>query len=148
MVTFEQIFFDGAGAPADVDRAVAAARVVMSLNADPRKLGQTSLLPRRVENAAEDLVARDFGAAFARQVGSAPVGQWSGPIASSFGTHLVRVIARTPSVLPPLEAVRAQVAREWENQRRVSSRNASYEKLRANYKISIEAKTPMAVAAR
>jgi parvulin-like peptidyl-prolyl isomerase len=147
-VSFEQIFFDNAGIPADVDRAVAAARVALAHGADPRKLGQASMLPSRVENAAQDLVARDFGTGFARQVETAPLGQWSGPIASSFGAHLVRVTARRPTALPDLDGIRRIVAREWENERRLSARSASYQKLRGNYTVVIEAKKLASLAAQ
>ena len=139
-VSFEQIFFDSAGIPADVERAVAAARVAVTRGADPSKLGQASMLPGRVENAAQDLVARDFGREFAKQVETAPLGQWSGPIASSFGAHLVRVTARTPTALPELDGIRRIVAREWENERRVSARSDSYQKLRSHYTVVIETK--------
>lgn len=147
-VSFEQIFFDNAGNPADVERAVAAARVAVAHDADPRKLGQASMLPARVENAAHDLVARDFGTGFAGQLETAPLGQWSGPIASSFGVHLVRVTARTPTTLPELDGIRRIVAREWENERRASSRSDSYQRLRSNYTVVIEAKKPASLAAR
>jgi parvulin-like peptidyl-prolyl isomerase len=147
-VSFEQIFFDNAGIPADVERAVAAARVAVAHGADPRKLGQASMLPSRVENAAQDLVARDFGTGFAGQVETVPLGQWSGPIASSFGAHLVRVTARTPTALPDLDGIRRIVAREWENERRVSSRSDSYQKLRGNYTVVIEAKKLASLAAQ
>ena len=147
-VSFEQIFFDNAGTPADVERAVAAARVAVARGADPRKLGQASMLPAQVENTAQDLVARDFGAGFARQVETAPLGQWSGPIASSFGAHLVRVTARTPAVSPELDGIRRIVAREWENERRASSRSDSYQKLRGRYTVVIEAKKLASLAAQ
>ena len=139
-VSFEQIFFDNAGIPADVERAIAAARVAVARAADPRKLGQASMLPTWVENTAQNLVARDFGAGFAQQVEMAPLGQWTGPIASSFGAHLVRVTARTPAALPELDVIRRIVVREWENERRVSSRSDSYQKLRSHYTVVIETK--------
>jgi hypothetical protein len=147
-VSFEQIFFDNEGTPADFERAVAAARVAVARGADARRLGQASMLPSRVANTAQDLVARDFGAGFARQVETAPLGQWSGPIASSFGAHLVRVTARTPAALPELDSIRRIVTREWENERRVSSRSESYQKLRSNYTVVIEAKKLPSLAAR
>ena len=146
-VSFEQIFFDNAR-PSDVERAVAAARIAVARGADPSKLGQASLLPNRVENTAQDLVARDFGAGFAQQVETARLGQWSGPIASSFGAHLVRVTARTPAALPELNRIRQIVAREWENERRANSRSDSYQKLRERYTVVIEAKRPASLAAR
>ena len=106
------------------------------------------MLPNRVENGVQDLVARDFGAGFARQIETAPVGKWSGPITSSFGAHLVRVTARTPATLPELDSVRRIVAREWENERRASSRDDSYQKLRGNYTVVIEPKKLASLAAQ
>jgi hypothetical protein len=148
MVSFEQIFFDNAGTAADVERAVAAARVAVARGSDPAKLGLASMLPGRVENIAQDLVVRDFGAAFAQQVETAPLGEWSGPISSSFGVHLVRVTARTSAALPELHAIRQIVAREWENERRASSRSDSYQKLRERYTVVIEAKKLPSLAAQ
>jgi hypothetical protein len=146
--SFEQIFFDGAATPADVERAVAVARVALARGANPATLGQATMLPPRVENTALDLIARDFGAAFAECLATVPVGEWVGPVASGFGAHLVRVTVRTPAALPPLEQIRPLVAREWENERRVSSRGENYQKLRSNYDVVIEAKLLPSVAAR
>lgn len=146
-VSFEQIFFANVETPADVERAVAAARVAVTRGVDPSKLGQMSMLPNRVENTAQDLVARDFGAEFARQIETAPVGQWRGPIVSSFGVHLVRVAARTSAAPPELNAIRQIVAREWESERRANSRSDSYQKLRERYTIVIEAEKPTSLAA-
>lgn len=147
-VSFEQIYFDNMGPRVEVERAVAAARVAVARGADSRKLGQASMLPSRVDNTGQDLVARDFGADFARQVETAPLVHWSGPIASSFGTHLVRVTARTAASLPEMDAIRQSVAREWENERRASSRSDSYQKLRERYTVVVEGKRLASLAAR
>jgi hypothetical protein len=141
-VSFEQIFFDGSGSPADVERAVAAARAAVTRGADPATLGQRTMLPGRVDNTALDLVARDFGAEFAGRLASVPVGEWTGPLASGFGAHLVRVTERTPAALPPLATIRAQVVREWENERRTASLEESFRKLRDKYEIVVETKLP------
>ncbi len=69
-----------------------------------------------------------------------PVGEWVGPIDSSFGAHYVRVSDRTPAVAPQLAAVRDQVVREWENERRQRARNDAYTKMRGEYQVSIETK--------
>jgi hypothetical protein len=141
-ISFEQIFFDGSGTPADVERAVAAARAAVARGADPATLGQRTMLPGRVDNTALDLVARDFGAEFAGRLASVPVGEWTGPLASGFGAHLVRVTERTPAALPPLATIRAQVVREWENERRTASLEESFRKLRDKYEIVVEMKLP------
>ena len=58
-VSFEQVFFNGAATPPDVERAVAAARVAIVRGADPSTLGRATMLPPRVENTAMDFIARD-----------------------------------------------------------------------------------------
>jgi len=147
-VSFEQIFFANTGQPLDVESAVRFARLALARGADPRGLGQTSVLPRRLESTAQDLVARDFGAEFARQLEAAPLGEWSGPIVSGLGAHLVRVTAREPPALPELDRIRHAVARDWENERRASARDESYRKLRGRYTVAIEPKGLTARAAQ
>ena len=106
----------------------------------PATLGRPTLLPRRMARTPADLVAREFGAAFAAALEKVPVGEWAGPIDSSFGAHYVRVSDRTPAVAPQLAAVRDQVVREWENDRRQRARNDAYTKMRGEYQVSIETK--------
>jgi hypothetical protein len=55
----------------------------------------------------------------------------------------VRVSDRTPTVAPQLAAVRDQVVREWENERRQRARNDAYTKMRAEYQVRIETSLPM-----
>ncbi len=57
-------------------------------------------------------------------------------------------LGATPAALPPLDEVRQQVAREWENERRERSRTESYRKLRDSYTVVIEPKLPPRVAAQ
>jgi hypothetical protein len=141
-VSFEQIFFDGSATVAEVERAAAAAKVALARGADPARLGQPTMLPRSAEAAPLDMVARDFGSALAEQLPKLPQGVWVGPVASGLGAHLVRVTAVQPAALPPLDDVRQQVAREWENARRERSRTESYRKLRGSYDVVIEADLP------
>ena len=54
----------------------------------------------------------------------------------------MRVSDRTPAVAPELAAVRDQVVREWENERRQRARNDAYAKMRGEYTVSIETKPP------
>ncbi len=98
---------------------------------------QPSLLPAHVADAPLDLVARDFGAGFAAALATAPLGAWVGPVASAYGTHRVRVGARTSSVLPPLADVRNAVTRAWEDDQRRRARSARFAELRAGYDVSV-----------
>jgi hypothetical protein len=97
-----------------------------------------TLLPHQMTRTPADLVARDFGASFAAALETVKLGEWVGPIESSFGAHYVRVSDRTPAVTPPLGAVRDHVVREWENERRQRARNDAYARMRGEYQVSIE----------
>lgn len=134
-VSFEQIFFAAATPAAQVETARAAAL----RGADPARLGQPTMLPGSAQNAPLDLAARDFGREFATELERLPLDEWAGPVQSAFGQHLVRVTARTPALTPPLAEVRAAVAREWENERRMASLAENYKALRSRYEVVIEA---------
>ena len=140
ILTFEQVFLGQPASGPAVVHAVAATREGLRSGADPAKLGRPTLLPYRMTLTPADLVARDFGASFAAALERVPLGEWVGPIASSFGTHYVRVSDRTPAMTPQLTAVRDQVVREWENERRQRARNDAYTKMRGEYQVSIETK--------
>jgi hypothetical protein len=134
-VSFEQIYFAAATPSAQVE----AARAAALRGSDPALLGQPTMLPPDAKNVRLDLVARDFGLAFAAEIEKLPLDTWAGPVASAFGQHLVRVRSRTAARLPPLAEVRTAVAREWENERRTSSLAANDKALRGRYQVIIDA---------
>ena len=142
VLTFEQVFLGSSTNGPDIVRAVAITYEALRNGTDPKRLGTPTLLPNSMIETPSDLVARDFGANFAAALETIPIGEWSGPIDSSFGAHYVRVSDRTPAVAPPLGAVRDQVVREWENDRRLRARTDAYDRMRREYEVSIEAALP------
>jgi hypothetical protein len=142
ILTFEQVFIGESTSGPGVVRAVALTREALRKGADAGELGKPTLLPHQMTRTPADLVARDFGASFAAALETLPVGEWVGPINSSFGAHYVRVSDRTPAVAPQLATVRDQVVREWENERRQRARNDAYTRMRDEYTVSIETKPP------
>jgi parvulin-like peptidyl-prolyl isomerase len=142
ILTFEQVFLGEATSGPEVVQAVAVTRAALRNGTDPEELGKPTLLPLRMTATPADLVARDFGASFAAALEKVPVGEWVGPIDSSFGAHYVRLSERTPAVAPELAAVRDHVVREWENERRQRARKEAYARMREGYEVSIEATTP------
>ena len=138
ILSFEQVFFSG-DAPAEaVERQSAEALAQLKKGAPMASVGQATMLPAIVNATPADLVARDFGEEFAKKLESLPLNVWQGPIASGMGAHLVRITERTPSELPELAAIRPQVLREWENQRRESNRAEVYQAMLKNYRIVID----------
>jgi hypothetical protein len=143
ILTFEQVFLGPTTSGPTVVNAVAVMRKALRGGADPRELGTPSLLPQRMTQTPADLVARDFGASFAAVLQSVPVGEWVGPIDSSFGAHYVRVSNRMPAVTPRLADVHDQVVREWENERRQRARSDAYARMRRAYDVTIETRSPV-----
>ena len=64
---------------------------------------------------------------------------------SSFGAHFVFIDERVTGSLPPLDAVREAVQREWLNARRIEAEQKLYRTLRDRYQIVVE--TPPKAAA-
>jgi parvulin-like peptidyl-prolyl isomerase len=69
-------------------------------------------------NVSSPNVPRRFGAEFAVAVDGATVGQWTGPIASAYGWHLVFVEERTAPALSSFDDVRGRVIHELLTERR------------------------------
>lgn len=141
IVSFEQIFFGPEGSDG-IDGRLAAARRSLERGADPGTLGQPTLLPFREDHAAVDLITKRFGSQFGAQLETVPLGQWTGPVASGFGVHLVLVRERVPAALPSLEEARPLVLREWESDRRNRALEEHFRRLRQEYRVVMDQKPP------
>lgn len=141
-LTFQQVFLspDQRGEAVERDAERLLAELVAGDGTDaPQALGDPTLLPPAMERASPQQIANVFGSGFAEQLDEAAVGQWAGPVRSTFGLHAVRVVARTPGARPALDEIRPVVDREWRAEQRELSNAALLAKLRAKYEIRIEA---------
>lgn len=105
-VRLTQVFLDrarGATLAADAEARRVALRAGGLPAGDPLPIAPA--LPSL--SAAE--LERLLGAAVAAAAFALPVGEWSEPIASPYGLHLLRVEARAPARLPPLDEIRGAV---------------------------------------
>lgn len=121
-----------------------AARILVELRAAQPSLdeavrrGDPFPLGHRFPHASERHLTKLFGADFARNALRAPAGTWTGPIASPFGLHLVRVDELVPAGTAPFDAVRARVVEDYREMRRVAVVQALLTDLRARYAIRVE----------
>jgi hypothetical protein len=100
--------------------------------------GDPTLLPGDMQSASPQVIANAFGSDFAAQIAEAPVGQWTGPLQSAFGLHLVRVGDRKAGATPDFERIRPIVLREWQTGQRTEFNKAFLDSLRAKYDIRVE----------
>jgi hypothetical protein len=108
-------------------------------------LGDPFLLGEEFRDVSPSKVTSIFGESFAKQISVMEKGRWQGPISSGFGQHFVFISERVSGNLPPLDAVRPAVHREWANARRLEAEQKLYASLRNRYEIVVE--EPQAKAA-
>ena len=97
--------------------------------------GDPFLLQRDYAERSARQISDLFGAQFAQAMPTLPVGTWSGPVQSAYGSHLVYVIERIPSHLQPYEDVATKVASDFKLEQRQKANDAYYEQLVDRYEI-------------
>ncbi len=83
-------------------------------------------------------IARTFDPALAAHIVAQPEGQWSGPVASVFGAHLLWVHKHQPAQPLPLVQVRDKVAAQIQRERQGLATQAAMEELRQRYRIEVD----------
>ena len=140
-LTFQQVFLSAArrGRAIDDDsKQVANALDRAEAAVDKTALGDPFLLGEEFQAVSQSEVASLFGESFAKQISAMEQGRWQGPISSSFGQHFVHIGERISGILPPLDAVREAVRREWSKARRLEAEQKLYGSLRERYEIVVE----------
>jgi hypothetical protein len=126
------------------DLPVQAQQLLQQLNAPSsaaiewRSLGDPSQLESELRALTADELARQFGPDFAASLANLPLGSWSGPVASAYGEHLLRIDAVEPAGMPELAEIREQVRRDWESASKETALDAFYVELRKRYPLEID----------
>jgi PPIC-type PPIASE domain len=147
-LSFHQIFLSATRRPNTIEsdsKQLASVLARADAAVDATALGDPFLLGEEFRGVTPSKVTSVFGEGFARRMAAMETGRWQGPISSGFGQHFVFISERTSGDLPPLDAVRPAVRREWTNARRLEAEQKLYASLRERYEIVVEA--PRATAA-
>ena len=70
-----------------------------------------------------------LAAGFSQSLDALETGQWTGPVESGLGNHLILLQERVPGFVPELADIRPIVEREWANEKRIQSRETINQKL-------------------
>jgi hypothetical protein len=137
-IAFRQVFLnpDKRGEPA-VIRAKQTLDVLKASEAGdvPSDAGDPTLLPNSTPLSPLSDIARNFGDTFAANLTDLPEDEWTGPIESPYGLHLVRVTERVDGYDPDLAEVRDAVEHKWRTQKRDEFQGQAYDQLLAKYEI-------------
>jgi hypothetical protein len=138
-IAFRQIYLNPARRGGKLDQdAASIIEVLLSNAADPSALGDSTLLPSELPVTSKTAIGEIFGREFAEALRNATPGQWTGPVKSAFGFHIVRVTEYRAGRIPALDEVRGAVAREWANEKRKARQDAHFNELLKRYQVTIE----------
>ena len=136
--SLRQVYIDPQRHPDDLEAVLARTKTALQNGDDPALHGDSSLLLSAVESASSLDVARIFGSEFVEGLAGVTVGEWSGPVQSGYGLHLVLVSDYVAARDPVLEEVRAAVERDVLSEKAKQINDAFYASLRQNYTVRIE----------
>lgn len=138
-LSFRHVYFSrdkrGEQAEAGARQALAA---LAQPGADEETLGDGFLAGFEFAAQDEREIAATFGGEFAAAVVKLKAGEWAGPLASSYGAHLVLVTAREEPQPVEFAAVRESVLRDLMEQRRQKANDEVLARLKSDYEIAID----------
>jgi hypothetical protein len=105
---------------------------------DPETLGDPILVRHQFDLASESEVERAFGESFVQQILKLEPSDWTGPVLSGLGEHLVMVSERRDGRMSELAEVRTMVERDWLSQRRKELKDDTFRKLLEGYEVVME----------
>jgi len=141
--TFKHVYFstDKRKNAAEDARSLLGRLKQEGAKADTSSLGdRLMMIAPAFKDAPQREVARAFGREFPAQLAKIPTGEWSGPIRSGYGLHLVFLTSRVEGAVAKLDEIREVVVREWRVINRREMNEALYKELRKKYSISVEKK--------
>jgi hypothetical protein len=94
-----------------------------------------TLLPGVFRLSPAQVVNGTFGPGFFDTIAALPEGQWTGPVDSALGRHLVRVTERRAARVPAIAEVRERVEQDWRASVTQALRDGRYEALLARHEV-------------
>jgi hypothetical protein len=126
--TFDHVFFaDGPGPAEALLPALEAGKIDFEAIGDPFWVGQ------RMERYTAEQARVIFGDAFTATVDALPAGEWSGPVESSRGWHLVRLAEFHPTEPLRGEDLQTRLREDWAQAAWMEMRQRQLADLRQNY---------------
>ncbi|MGD9659806.1 MAG: peptidyl-prolyl cis-trans isomerase [Porticoccaceae bacterium] len=143
-IALEQVFLGKIIAPPQI--ITIAEHLKSNTPANPYQWQKASLLPAQLPLSSPQTIDGIFGAGFFNAAEKLPLNQWSTPIESSFGMHLVRVTQFQAEKVPELAEIRPLVLRDWKAKKTLELRQQLFAKLRDQYQIQLPASLSQSLA--
>jgi len=134
------LYLSGARRGAALDRDAAALLAMLHAGrdaADAAALADPFARGSQIALATRAQLAGVFGPGVAAAVFALPVGQWSEPLPSPYGLHLIRVDTQAAAGTPAFEALRGRLLHGWLRERADDRLRTSLAGLRRLYDVRI-----------
>lgn len=131
LLAFEQVLLNDALDESDLR----AAKAILVRGGYPEEYLQASLIPQAFPLSPRRVVDGSFGAGMFDRLYALPPGEWSGPVETPFGRHLVRATEKREGKLPPLTEIRDRVEQDWRAAFSTTLREARYRALLSRYEV-------------
>jgi peptidyl-prolyl cis-trans isomerase C len=135
--TFRHLYFspDRRGTNTRADAEAALARLAGKPMDEQVVTGDPFMFQGYYGDRSLEVVAKEFGPAFAKSLAALQPGAWSGPVESGYGWHLVFIDSMTPPRVPDFDEIQPEVRTAWIEEQREQTRNKLYQSMRARYEV-------------
>lgn len=132
--SFKQVYIN----PSKHTSAQQSALLLLENSRRVEPVGDSTLLPAQFNLTSADRIDNTFGDGFAQALNDAEIGQWHGPIVSSYGLHLVFVSEKQQPRMPALSEIKSIIVRDWLHEKQLAMKKKLDENLRIKYQVVIE----------
>lgn len=108
------------------------------MSVDENYTGNLLLIPSQFEDESKSQIKKLFGTDFTQNIFELEIGNWQGPVASSYGWHLVKVSQRIEGEVPDLNEIWDSVEQEWSFERKKEMKEEQNKVMREQYEIVME----------
>lgn len=116
---------------------ITADLAALNAGANQSDFGDAISLPQTLESADKAQIARLFGSDFYDRLDGVDKDVWTGPLASGYGQHLVRVRFDEDARAQPFDAVKARVETDWKADAKIAAQDENFARLRGDYTVTI-----------
>jgi hypothetical protein len=136
-VSLRHVYFSNEKRGAGVEAAAREALAALRSGANDNSFGDAFLHGFEFAGREPAELVALFGPEFVARLAALPPGRWSGPVQSSYGSHLVRVEMRTEPEQVTLAQVRTTVVRDFQEEQRRTANRDVFERLKQRYQITV-----------
>ena len=105
---------------------------------DLENSGDELPFPYFFEDMDANELNRELGLEFSEAIEDLIVGQWTGPIRSGFGWHVIFIKEKTPPTEPGFENIVERLKRDLEYENQIRVNDQVYTELRKNYSVEFD----------